>query len=150
MKRILLVATMLISLLGLMAQSGSITKPADFFGFEPGSDRNLFTYEQLIQYLEQLDGESPRLKLQEIGNSPMGKPMYIAFISSEENIKNLEALKEINRELALNSTLEKDQLKGMISEGKVFCTCHPFHALNRGGTFPVVITDCLRFCNHHR
>ena len=120
MKRILLVATMLVSLLGMMAQSGSITKPADFFGIEPGSDRNLFTYEQLIQYLEQLDGESPRLKLQEIGNSPMGKPMYIAFISSEENIKNLEALKEINRELALNSTLEKDKLKGMISEGKVF------------------------------
>jgi len=120
MKRILLVATMLVSLLGIMAQSGSITKPADFFGFEPGSDRNLFTYEQLIQYLEQLDGESPRLKLEEIGNSPMGKPMYIAFISSEENIKNLEALKEINRELALNSTLEKDKLKGMISKGKVF------------------------------
>ncbi|MEN8229605.1 MAG: M14 metallopeptidase family protein [Bacteroidota bacterium] len=120
MKHIFLVVTLFVSLLGMMAQGGSITKPVDFFGFEPGSDRNLFTYEQLIQYLEQLDGESPRLKLEEIGNSPMGKPMYIAFISSEENIENLEALKEINRELALNASLEKGKLKGMISEGKVF------------------------------
>ena len=120
MKRIFLVATLLVSILGMMAQSGSLTRPADFFGFEPGSDRNLFTYEQLIQYLEKLDGESPRLKLEQIGTSPMGKPMYIAFISSEENIENLEKLKVINRELALNAGLESGKLKTMIRNGKVF------------------------------
>ena len=102
MKRISLLTLMLCSLVGMMAQSGSITKPADFFGFEPGSDRNLFTYEQLIELPVKLDEQSPRIKLEEIGTSPMGKPMYIAFISSEENIENLEALKKINRELALN------------------------------------------------
>lgn len=120
MKRILIVAAMLGALAGMMAQGGSSTRPADFFGFEPGSDRNLFTYEQLIGYLQKLDGESPRVKLEEIGTSPMGKPMYIAFISSEENISNLQAYKEINRELALNASLESGQLASMISDGKVF------------------------------
>lgn len=120
MKRIFLVVAMLGVLAGITAQSGSFTKPADFFGFEPGSDRNLFTYEQLIDYLKKLDGESPRIKLEEIGTSPMGKPMYIAFISSEENIQNLEALKKINKELALNPTLEKGELQGMVNDGKVF------------------------------
>ena len=27
-----------------------VPKPIDFFGFEPGNDRNLFDYEKLIEY----------------------------------------------------------------------------------------------------
>ena len=103
-----------------MAQNSSKTKPSAFFGFEPGSDRNLFTYEQLIEYLVKLDGESERIYMEEIGHSPMGKPMYIAFISSEENIANLEAMKKVNRELALNPDIDPELLQGMISDGKVF------------------------------
>ncbi len=111
---------MLLSLAGLAAQGGSVTKPADFFGFQPGSDRNLFTYEKLIDYLQELDGQSPRIHLEEIGTSPQGRTMYIAFISSEENIGNLDALKVINKELALNATLEKEALEAMVEKGKVF------------------------------
>jgi len=119
MKKALFTITMLLILLGAMAQN-STTKPADFFGFEPGSDRNLFTYEQLIQYFQKLDGESERIYLEEIGSSPEGRPMYIAFISSVENIANLQDLKKINRELALNPNLEKEALQGMIQDGKAF------------------------------
>ncbi len=120
MKRTIFGVTLLIALMGLMAQGGSLTKPADYFGFEPGSDRNLFTYEQLIGYLQELDEESSRIRLEEIGASPMGRPMYIAFISSEENLNNLDALKIINRELALNASIQPDKLAGMVSDGKVF------------------------------
>ena len=128
MRKVLFIAGMLLSVSVLMAQSGSMTKPSDFFGFEPGSDRNLFTYEQLIEYLQKLDAESDRIKLEEIGTSPMGKPMYIAFISSEANIQNLEDMKNVNRELALNPAIEEGQLKEMISGGKGVCAGHPFHA----------------------
>ena len=120
MSRTILIFALLSSMAGMTAQSSSFTKPADFFGFEPGSDRNLITYEQQIAYLEILDEESPRIKLERIGTSSQGKPMYIAFISSEENIENLSDLKVINRELALNDTLGAHQLEGMISSGKVF------------------------------
>jgi hypothetical protein len=120
MKKVLFAMVMLFSLLGLVAQESSITKPADFFGFEPGSDRNLFTYEQLIKYLQKLDTESDRVYLEEIGTSPMGRPMYIAFISSGENISRLEELKKINRELALNPGLGKEELQDMIHNGKTF------------------------------
>ncbi len=119
-KRNLFTLALVFSLLGAVAQETSITKPSDFFGFEPGSDRNLFSYEQLIAYLQKLDGESDRVYLEEIGSSPMGRPMYIAFISSEENINRLEELKVINRELALNPGLEKGELEGMVKDGKVF------------------------------
>ncbi len=120
MRKLVITAFLVLTASGLMAQSSSFTKPSDFFGFEPGSDRNLFTYEQLIDYLVKLDAESNRIKLEEIGTSPMGKPMYIAFISSEENILNLETMKEVNRQLALNPHIEKGELKKMISGGKVF------------------------------
>jgi len=120
MKKAFFTIAIIFSVLGMMAQNNSCTKPIDFFGFEPGSDRNLFSYEQLIEYLQKLDGESERIYLEEIGASPMGRPMYIAFISSEENISKLEDLKKINRELALNPNLEKEVLQGMIRDGKAF------------------------------
>jgi len=120
MKKAFFTMAILFSVLGMMAQNTSFTKPVDFFGFEPGSDRNLFSYEQLIEYFQKLDGESDRIYLEEIGASSMGKPMYIAFISSADNIASLEDLKTINRELALNPKLGKDELQGMIRDGKAF------------------------------
>ncbi len=103
----------------MMAQSG-FTKPKDYFGFTPGDDRQLLDYEQLIDYLQKLDAESPRLKLEEIGKSPMGKPIYIAFLSDASNIENLESLKKINHQLALNPDLSGEERTSLSKEGRVF------------------------------
>jgi hypothetical protein len=97
-----------------------IILPKQHFGFEPGTDGKLFNYDDLISYLKKLDSFSSKLKLVEIGNSPEGKEMYIAFISSEENIKNLENLKEINRQLALEPDLTESHRTQLLNEGKVF------------------------------
>ncbi len=102
------------------AQQSGFTSPEEYFGFRPGDDRKLFDYEELIAYLQKLDDESPKLKLEEIGKSPMGKPMYIAFLSSEENIQNLEPLKKINHELALNPDLSEADREQMSKNGRVF------------------------------
>ena len=56
----------------------------------------------------------------EIGHSPEGRPMYIAFISSEKNITDLENLRQINKELALDYTLSESDRIGLIEKGKVF------------------------------
>lgn len=101
------------------AQS-SIPDPFSHFGFVPGSDHMLFNYGQLIDYLQKLDETCPMLKLIENGRSPMGKKMYIAFISSEKNINNLEKLREINKELALNPDLTEKKQAEYIKDGKVF------------------------------
>ncbi len=105
--------------LPVLAQ-GTIEKPADFFGFKPGADRQLFTYEKLIDYFKLLDSQSPRLKMFRIGTSPMGKPMYVAMVSSAKNIAALSKLKEINKQLALNPHLTEGQKAEMIKDGKVF------------------------------
>lgn len=98
----------------------TIKTPEKYFGFTPGDDRMLFDYEALIAYLQQLDTASPRLKLVEIGQSPMGKKIYIAFISAEENIKNLETLKAMNRKLALDPNIPETERKTLFKNGKVF------------------------------
>lgn len=111
-----IIALTLIMIPVLMAQQ----KPSDYFGFQPGSDRNLFTYEKLISYLQELDEVSDKLKMVEIGNSPEGRPMYIAFISSAGNINNLDKLKGINKRLALDTKIPEREKEEMIAEGKVF------------------------------
>ncbi|MDF1550572.1 MAG: M14 family zinc carboxypeptidase [Bacteroidales bacterium] len=118
MKNILLFILLGMLCIGIKAQN--LQSPKQFFGFEPGSDRMLFSYEKLIEYLKMAELNSDRLKLEEIGKSPMGKPMYIAFISSADNIANLNSLKEINKQLALNPTIDKEAKAKMIKDGKVF------------------------------
>jgi len=109
---------LLLSLPGISC--AQIKSPEDHFGYKPGSDRNLFTYEELIDYLKILDEASPRIKLTEIGKSPMGRTMYIAFISDEDNINRLEEFKEYNRKLALQPNLPEQEKEKMIRDGKVF------------------------------
>ncbi len=102
------------------AQNTAPASPSDFFGYEPGSDGNLFDYEQLIDYYKKLDVSSSRIEMREIGKSPMGKPMYIVFISSKDNIKKLDELGQINKKLALDSDLKADQVDALAKKGKVF------------------------------
>jgi hypothetical protein len=113
---ILMLALTLIMVPGLLSQQN----PSAYFGFQPGSDRNLFTYEKLISYLQALDEVSDKLNMVEIGNSPEGRPMYIAFISSPGNISNLGKLKEINERLALGTSIPVQEKEELIAEGKVF------------------------------
>ncbi|MEW5807432.1 MAG: M14 metallopeptidase family protein [Acidobacteriota bacterium] len=110
-------------ILGVMTSvqvSADVERPERFFGFKPGTDRMLFDYETLIQYLQKLDQASPRVALLEIGSSPMGKKLYVLFISSEENIGNLESLREINRRLALDPGIPDPEREKMIRRGRVF------------------------------
>ena len=100
--------------------STGIETPEKHFGYKPGTDRMLLDYEELISYLQKLDAASSRLKMVEIGKSPLGRTMYIAFISAEENIKDLENLKEINRKLALDPDLSESERETMFNQGKVF------------------------------
>ncbi len=98
----------------------AVPTPQSYLGFQPGADRMLFEYEALIGYLKKADPLSDRLQMVHIGSSPEGRPMYIAFVSSEKNIQNLENLKTINRELALNPDIPKDVMDTYLEKGRVF------------------------------
>lgn len=103
-----------------LAQNGPIPQPEKFFGFVPGSDRNVFDYEKLVAYYQRLDESSNRVKMFPIGMSSMGKPMYVVCISDSANINNLDVLKAINKRLAMDPEIPQNQLQSLIKNGKVF------------------------------
>lgn len=106
--------------LSTVPANAEVISPSQYFGFQPGSDRMLLDYEELIEYLTKLATESPRLDLREIGESPQGRKMYCAFFSTAENINNLENLRDINRQLALDPEIPNNQREVLLKNGKVF------------------------------
>lgn len=97
-----------------------VPSPQEHFGFIPGSDGMLFNYEELFTYLQKVSRSSPMVKIVETGKSPMGKKMFMALVSSEKNIKDIEKLRTINRELALNADLSEAKQSEYVKTGKVF------------------------------
>ncbi len=117
LKRFTLLVVSLLLWSNIMAQ---LPAPETFFGFNPGDDREMFTYEQLMDYMHLLDEQSPMIHIEPYGITEMGKPMFIIFISSEQNIANLDRLKKINRQLALNEIPEGVKQDDLVEEGKMF------------------------------
>lgn len=104
----------------IRGQASEMQSPESYFGFQPGSDGNLFSYSELIGYLSDLDEHSDRVFLEEIGTSPMGRNMYIAFISSSANIAKLPEYKKINRALALEPEISDLEREKYFKTSKVF------------------------------
>ena len=120
--RICVLAIVLLSaVVSVSAQtSGSLPSPASVLGFEPGADRKLMDYEQLVDYMTQLAAASDRVEMREVGESPLGRPMFVAFISSAENLDRLDELREINRRLALDPAIPDSEREALIVQGRVF------------------------------
>jgi hypothetical protein len=115
-----LTATVLFS----FAISAQVPTPKEHFGFTPGDDRMLFLYENMMDYMRKLEKASPMVHIEEIGQTEMGRPMYIVFVSSEENIRNLESLRQINRQLALDEIPSGTGREDLFEKGKVFFFPH--------------------------
>ena len=84
-------------LLGCMAffsAKAQVPSPTDFLGYEIG-DR--FTHHhQVVDYFQAVEAASTQVKLMEYGKTNEGRPLLLAFVSSEKNISNLEKIREDN------------------------------------------------------
>lgn len=74
--------------------------PEDVFGFTPGDDYKLASYEQMENYYRQLAAESDRVLLREIGQSVLSRPLLLLTISSPANLANLDRYRFISEQLA--------------------------------------------------
>ena len=98
--------------------AAQVPAPADIFGFRPGDDYKLADYSQIQEYFHALAAASDRVVLEQIGESSLGKPMLLALISSEENIRNRDQYKSISRRLALTTDLSAGEARRLAGEGK--------------------------------
>ena len=100
-------------------EGGSPSIPKPVFGqYTVGDDYFLANYQQLLQYLEKLEKASDRIKVQDIGVTPEGRPFKLILISSPENLENLEKYRRISVQLAKAEGLTDDDARKLASEGK--------------------------------
>lgn len=110
------------------AQS-NVTTPRSVLGFNPGDDRTIADWKQITNYFSQLDKSSNRVSVKTLGMTTMNRPFIVAFISSEENIRDLEKYKAIQGKLAdprsVANAQERDKL---LQEAKtvvaISCSIH--------------------------
>lgn len=110
------ILTLLVAVWSVFA---AIPTPAEHLGYRPGADYKLADYNDIITYFQKLEKASPRLKLERYGTTSLGKPMYVALISSEENLRDLAKYKEMNRRMALGLA-SKEEAGRIAREGRVF------------------------------
>ncbi|HEX3367497.1 M14 family zinc carboxypeptidase, partial [Phenylobacterium sp.] len=102
-----------------VAQTAHITTPKEAFnGSEPGDDYFLANYDQTTAYWKKLAAESDRMKLVSLGKSVEGRDIWMAVVSSPENLKNLDRQREISQKLALAKGLTDAEAHALAKEGK--------------------------------
>ena len=102
----------------LLPAQTRITQPRTQFGHNVGDDYFLANYSQMIDYWHKLDRESDRMRMERIGTTAEGRPMWMAIITSPENQKKLARYQEISRRLARAENLTDAQAHALAAEGK--------------------------------
>lgn len=111
------------------AVNSIVPSPKSVLGFQPTDDKTIADWTQIVNYFQKLDAASPKVAVREIGKTTLGKPLIIAFISSPDNIKNLEKYRQINQKLANPQTIKSDaETQSLIDQGKtivsISCSIH--------------------------
>jgi murein tripeptide amidase MpaA len=119
---------------GLAAQS--VPTPRSHFGFPIGADRKLADWDQLTSYYERVALASPRVQVDTLGPSTLGRPFVMLTITSPENHARLEELREIQMRLADPRRVRgQNELERLLDEGKaVVLVTHGIHATEVGGS----------------
>jgi len=106
-----------------------VPSPASVLGFQPGEDRRLADWGQIVEYFRRLDDASSRVHVLEIGRSTQDRPILMVVITSPENMARLDRYREITRRLADPRTIaDEAEAERLIEEGRVIvaitCSIH--------------------------
>ena len=127
--RVLILALTLVAAIAPIAaqqKSAHAPTPSEFLGFEVGDDRKLADYRQIASYFKALSAASDRVQVEVLGKTTLGEEMFMAVISTPENLRNKAKYQEIAHKLADPRGLSKDQIDALASEGKgiLLLTCN--------------------------
>ncbi len=115
-------------LLAALLAAGAIPKPEEVLGFVPGEDFKLASWAQIEAYFKALDRASPRLRLFYLGKTTLGRPFFMAVISSEENLARLDEIKRIAKTLHEGRRMAPEELERLVRKGKpvvaITCSIH--------------------------
>jgi hypothetical protein len=73
----------------------SIQSPSQFLGYDIGTQFS--RHHQVVDYFKAIEKSLPgQVKLEQYGSTNERRPLYVAYVSSPENLKNLDAIRENN------------------------------------------------------
>lgn len=106
--------------------SQSLKSPEEFLGFKVGADYKLADYETIQKYFKHLADNSKMVFYEEIGKTVQKRDMFMAIVSTEENIKNLEKYRDIVKRLSDPRKISDFDAKQFAKDGKVIVlvTCN--------------------------
>ena len=94
MKKIISLTLFLCSVVFTFGQAGKIIAPNDFFIEPMGS--HFYPHHSVVDYFETIAEASPNVEMIQYGRTNEQRPLVLAFVSSPENIRNLEAIRLSN------------------------------------------------------
>ena len=89
----------LISSISVFAQS--VKSPAEYLGYEIGS--RFTRHHQVVDYFKYVSNTLSNVKLEKYGETNEHRELYVTYISSQENINNLETIRKQNLSQTKNS-----------------------------------------------
>lgn len=134
MTRGLAAAALLCIAMAAPAAGQQVPTPASHFGFEPGTDRHIADWDQLVAYYEQLARSSPRVTLDTLGATTMGRPFVMLTVTSQENHARLGELHEMQQKLADPRMIADDaELQELLANARtVALITHAIHSTEVG------------------
>jgi hypothetical protein len=107
---------------------GQPKSPEQTFGFKMGADHKLVKWPQIVEYFHALAASSDKVKIIDAGKSSEGNPMIVAVISSPENLRRLDHIREVSERLAKPRDLSPEDAEKLIADEKVLvaisCSIH--------------------------
>jgi len=94
MKKVVLFAILFTSITFSALIAQTLKSPAEFLGYELGSQYT--RHHKVVDYFTYVSENSKSVQLEKYGETNEQRPLYVSFISSEENMKNLEEIREDN------------------------------------------------------
>ena len=112
-----------------------VPTPKDVLGYHIGAPSKLTYYADLLKYYRALEAALPgRVKVEPIGTSDEGRELVVVWVSSDENMRELEKNRGNLAKLADPRGLTPDQIKQLVATTKPHY--HLMGGLHSGETGP--------------
>jgi len=130
--------------------AASLPSPESVFGFAPGADFKLATYDQSVSYFQKAAAASKFVRLVDAGPTSQGRTMIFALVSSPANLSKIDRYREIARRLAHPQGLSEAEARQLSREGRAFVHIDGgLHSTEVAGPqhTPLLLYDLLRRAN---
>ena len=118
-----------------MGGSDVIPSPEEFFGHAMGADRQLANWDRLVDYYRMLGEASDRIVVEEVGQSTLGNPFLVIYVSSPENLANRDEIQRMNDVLSDPRGHSQTEIDNAVENGKVvFVQAYALHSTEVAGS----------------